>query len=144
AGRGLPALPGGTKKMRPRDGFTFLRFRRTLSLGLKSMNHKSPVSRSGRFSSGPAAEVGQFTESVSFDWRLWRQDLAGSKAHAAMLQKIGVLSRPELAAICRGLDVIGKEIEAGKFRWRRELEDVHMNIEFALTQRVPAGAKLHT
>jgi argininosuccinate lyase len=108
------------------------------------MKIKSPVSRSGRFSGGPAAEVAQFTGSVSFDWRLWRHDLLGSMAHAEMLHHIGVLSKKELHAIVRGLDAIGREIKAGKFKWKTELEDVHMNIEAALTARVPAGAKLHT
>jgi argininosuccinate lyase len=102
------------------------------------------VSRSGRFAAGPAAEVARFTESVSFDWRLWRHDILGSMAHAAMLRKIGILTRPELRAIVRGLDGIGKKIAAGKFRWKPELEDVHMNIEAELTRRVPAGARLHT
>jgi len=108
------------------------------------MKKTPPVSRSGRFTSGPNADVAQFTESVSFDWRLWRQDILGSIAHATMLQKIGVLSKTEAKAIARGLKGIAKEIEAGKFEWQPELEDVHMNIEAELTRRVPAGAKLHT
>jgi argininosuccinate lyase len=108
------------------------------------MKKPFPTSRSGRFAGGPAAEVARFTESISFDWRLWRQDIEGSKAHATMLQKIGVLSRKELREIGEGLDAIGKEIEAGKFKWRADLEDVHMNIETELTRRTPAGAKLHT
>lgn len=108
------------------------------------MSKKSPVSRSGRFASGPAADVAQFSESISFDWRLWRHDILGSMAHAEMLQKIGVLSKKEMHAIIRGLDAISKEIKAGKFKWKLELEDVHMNIESELTRRVPAGAKLHT
>lgn len=109
------------------------------------MNVKSsPVSRSGRFSGGPAADVAQFTESVSFDWRLWKHDIQGSIAHATMLQKIGVLTKAELSAITRGLNQIGREIAAGKFKWKAELEDVHMNIEAEITKRVPAGAKLHT
>ncbi len=108
------------------------------------MNKKSPVSRSGRFTGGPAADVAQFTESISFDWRLWRHDIVGSMAHATMLQKIGVLTKKESHAIIRGLDAIGKEIRAGKFKWNPALEDVHMNIEAELTRRVPAGAKLHT
>ena len=107
-------------------------------------NKKSPVSRSGRFAAGPAAEVAQFTESISFDWRLWRHDILGSMAHAEMLHKIGVLTKKELHAIVRGLNKIGLEIRAGKFSWKPELEDVHMNIEAELTRRVPAGAKLHT
>lgn len=108
------------------------------------MSQKSPVSRSGRFASGPAADVAQFTESISFDWRLWKHDILGSMAHAEMLRAIGVLSKSECTAIVRGLDAIGKEIKAGKFKWKPALEDVHMNIESELTKRVPAGAKLHT
>ncbi len=108
------------------------------------MKKSTPVSRSGRFAGGPAADVAQFTESISFDWRLWRHDILGSMAHAEMLHKIGVLKKNELHAIVRGLDAIGKEIKAGKFKWNPALEDVHMNIEAELTRRVPAGAKLHT
>lgn len=104
----------------------------------------SPVARSGRFGSGPAADVAQFTESISFDWRLWRQDIAGSKAHAQMLQQAGLLTKAEYLEIRSGLDGIASEIERGDFRWQLELEDVHMNIEAELTRRVPAGAKLHT
>jgi argininosuccinate lyase len=108
------------------------------------MNKKSPVSRSGRFTGGPAADVAKFTESISFDWRLWKHDILGSMAHAAMLRKIGVLTKTEQVAITRGLNKIGLEIRSGKFPWKPELEDVHMNIEAELTKRVPAGAKLHT
>ena len=92
----------------------------------------------------PGADVAQFTESISFDRRLWRHDIVGSMAHATMLRKIGVLNDAELKAIIKGLDAIGHEIKSGKFRWKPELEDVHMNIEAELTRRVPAGAKLHT
>ena len=120
--------------IRPKYGFNYP----------KSMSKKSPVSRSGRFASGPAADVAKFTESISFDWRLWKHDIQGSIAHATMLQKIGVLTKKELNAIIKGLTQIAKEIAAGKFKWKPELEDVHMNIEAELTRRVPAGAKLHT
>lgn len=89
-------------------------------------------------------DVAAFSESISFDWRLWKHDLLGSTVHATMLQKIGVLTAAEARAIIKGLDQIGKEIAAGTFEWKPELEDVHMNIESALTARVPAGAKLHT
>jgi argininosuccinate lyase len=108
------------------------------------MKNISPVSRSGRFAGGPAADVAQFTESVSFDHRLWRHDILGSLVHAEMLQKIGVLSHAERNAIVHGLKAIAREIEQGKFRWKAALEDVHMNLEAELTRRVPAGAKLHT
>ncbi|MBI3867295.1 MAG: argininosuccinate lyase [Verrucomicrobia bacterium] len=108
------------------------------------MKKIAPTSRSGRFDRGPAEEVARFSESISFDWRLWRHDIAGSQAHARMLRKIGVLSASELKAILRGLDAIAADIAAGRLRWDPALEDVHMNIESALSKRVPAGAKLHT
>ncbi|MEY2408271.1 MAG: argininosuccinate lyase [Verrucomicrobiota bacterium] len=111
---------------------------------MKRLKKSSPVSRSGRFAGGPANEVAAFTESISFDWRLWEQDIAGSLAHAAMLERIGVLTRPELNSIRRGLEGISRDIQAGRFVWKAELEDVHMNIEAELTRRAPAGAKLHT
>jgi len=104
----------------------------------------SPPARSGRFATAPAAAVTAFTESVSFDWRLWKQDLLGSMAHATMLCKAGLLSPAEHRAIVAGLEALGREIAAGRFLWQTELEDVHMNLEAALTRRVPAGAKLHT
>jgi argininosuccinate lyase len=108
------------------------------------MKKTAVVSRSGRFASGPAAEVAAFSESISFDWRLWKHDILGSLAHAAMLQKIGVLTKTELRDIRLGLEQIGGKIAAGQFQWKAELEDVHMNIEAELTRQVPAGAKLHT
>ena len=108
------------------------------------MKKPNPVSRSGRFESGPAADVAAFTESISFDWRLWEHDILGSIAHATMLQKIGLLTKTELRDITETLQAIGREIKEGKFQWKRELEDVHMNIEAELTKRTPAGAKLHT
>jgi len=112
--------------------------------GVATTNQKSPVSRSGRFASDPAEDVAQFTESISFDWRLWAHDIRGSVAHATMLQKIGLVTKKELKAITKGLQGIAKEIEEGAFLWKAELEDVHMNIESELSRRVPAGAKLHT
>ncbi len=102
------------------------------------------TSRSGRFAGGPASDVAAFSESISFDWRLWRQDIRGSIAHARMLARIGILTAAERDAIESGLGDIAAEIEAGKFIWKAELEDVHMNLESELTRRVPAGAKLHT
>lgn len=83
-------------------------------------------------------------ESVSFDQRLAKFDIQGSKAQSAMLAKVGILTEDERDAIHKGLDVIAAQIEAGEFIWKAELEDVHMNIEQALTEQVPAAAKLHT
>ena len=98
----------------------------------------------GRFKNRPDPVAEKFSRSVHFDQRLARHDLEGSRAHAAVLTKAGILSRREAAAIRKGLDRIEKEILQGKFRWKDSLEDVHMNIEAVLTARVPAGAKLHT
>ena len=86
----------------------------------------------------------QFSESVSFDRRLAPFDIAGSKAHSSMLAHVGILTTKERDAIHAGLDAVLAEIVAGKFIWSRQLEDVHMNIEQALTKRVSAAAKLHT
>jgi len=108
------------------------------------MKNNSSISRSGRFAREIDANVMKFTQSISFDRRLWRHDILGSLAHAAMLRKIGVLSTKEANAIAKGLKAIAREIEADKFKWKPALEDVHMNIEAELTKRVPAGAKLHT
>lgn len=98
----------------------------------------------GRFSIGPAELMQRFSESVSFDARLAPFDVQGSQAHAAMLAQVGLISEDERRAIHAGLDAILAEIEAGTFTWDIASEDVHMNIEQALTQRVPAAAKLHT
>ena len=99
----------------------------------------------GRFGERTDARVEAFSESVSFDRRLWRQDIVASTAHARMLAKVGVLSLGEAAAIVEGLEAIARDIEAGRFEWKAELEDVHMNIEAALTERIgAAGKKLHT
>jgi len=108
------------------------------------MAKKKQATWGGRFSAGPADLMLRFSESVSFDSRLAPFDIAGSKAHAAMLVQVGLITAREGKAIERGLDTILREIQAGKFTWRPELEDVHMNIEQALTERVPAAAKLHT
>jgi argininosuccinate lyase len=87
----------------------------------------------------------RFSESISFDWRLYRFDILGSIAHAKALEKAGILTPEELSQIENGLRQIEAEITEGKFPFRMELEDVHMNIEAALTERIgPAGAKLHT
>jgi argininosuccinate lyase len=101
--------------------------------------------REGRFSS-PAAEIAErYSESVSFDRRLYRHDIAGSIAHAAALASAGILAADEFEMITRGLREIENEITAGTFVWAMSLEDVHMNIEAMLTKRIgPAGAKLHT
>jgi argininosuccinate lyase len=98
----------------------------------------------GRFSTGAADRLREYTESVSYDWRLYRHDIAGSIAHAKMLARIKVLKPSELNVIVAGLEEIRAQIDRGQFKWRTDLEDVHMNIEAELTARCPLGAKLHT
>jgi argininosuccinate lyase len=99
----------------------------------------------GRFSEPTAALLQQYSESISFDWRLWRHDIEGSIAHSAALLDAGLITAEERERIVAGLREIGAEIEAGKFSFQTELEDIHMNIEAELTRRIgDAGAKLHT
>jgi argininosuccinate lyase len=112
----------------------------------KPRRTKLPVKKpwSGRFRQRTARSVEAFTESVSFDRRLWRQDIAGSIAHARMLARQGIISRTDERAVLKGLREIAGELDAGTFRFDPALEDVHMNIEAALRDRAgPAGAKLH-
>ncbi|HBT57716.1 MAG TPA: argininosuccinate lyase, partial [Pseudomonas sp.] len=99
----------------------------------------------GRFSEPVDAFVARFTASVDFDKRLYKHDIQGSIAHATMLAKVGVLTDAERDTIIDGLNAIRAEIEAGQFDWRVDLEDVHMNIEARLTDRIGiTGKKLHT
>ena len=99
----------------------------------------------GRFQESTDAFVAEFTASVAFDQRLAQEDIAGSRAHAAMLVKQGVLSEADGEAIARGLDAIAEEIARDEFAWDTALEDVHMNIEKRLTDRIgDAGKRLHT
>ena len=99
----------------------------------------------GRFTESTDAFVAVFTASVGFDRRMYRQDIQGSIAHARMLLRIKVLSEADCAAIVQGLEAIRGEIERGEFSWSTALEDVHMNIEARLTERIgDAGKRLHT
>ncbi len=108
-------------------------------------SEKTNQSWGGRFSEPVDAFVARFTASVDFDKRLYRHDIMGSIAHATMLEKAGVLNVVERDAIISGLQQIQAEIEAGTFEWRVDLEDVHMNIEARLTDRIGiTGKKLHT
>ncbi len=99
----------------------------------------------GRFSTGPDAIMEEINASIGFDQRLYAQDIAGSKAHAAMLAAQGIVAAKDAQKIQKGLDTILSEIEAGKFTFRRDLEDIHMNVEARLAEIIgaPAG-RLHT
>lgn len=99
----------------------------------------------GRFHEGTAASVEAYTQSISYDWALYKQDIAGSCAHARMLARQGVISAEEADQLVAGLAAVRAEIEDGTFQWKKELEDVHMNIESRLTELVgDVGKKLHT
>lgn len=100
---------------------------------------------SGRFTEKTSGTVESFTESISFDRKLWKHDIKGSTAHARMLAKQRIITKKEAAAIVAGLQEIAGRIENGSFHFSPELEDIHMNIESALTEKIgPAGKKLHT
>jgi len=100
---------------------------------------------SALFSEPMSELVKRYTSSVFFDQRMWRQDIRGSLAHAEMLAAQQIISAEDLAAIQRGMAQITEEIESGRFEWKLDLEDVHLNIEARLTQLVgDAGKRLHT
>jgi argininosuccinate lyase len=99
----------------------------------------------GRFAAAPAEIMQRINASIGFDRALWRQDIAGSRAHAAMLAHVGILGAADERAIAAGLDAIAAEIEAGRFAFDEALEDIHMNIEARLAARIgDAGRRLHT
>ncbi len=117
---------------------------------MKSQNRKTSETKrekpwGGRFTQATDSLVERFTASVHYDWRLYRHDIRGSRAHARMLARRGIIGQDDLEAIIKGLDEIEHEIEQGVFRWRQDLEDVHMNIERALVEKVgEPGKRLHT
>src|SRR5258705_826117 len=99
----------------------------------------------GRFSEHPDAIMEEINASIDVDRHLYRQDIAASKAHAAMLAKQGIIAAEDARAIARGLDTILSEIEGGKFKFKRGLEDIHMNVESRLAELIgPAAGRLHT
>src|ERR1700681_266533 len=99
----------------------------------------------GRFGESPDAVMDEINASIDFDRHLYRQDIAASKAHVAMLAKQGIISTHDAASIAQGLDTILSEIEAGTFSFDRALEDIHMNVESRLSELIgPAAGRLHT
>ncbi|KAM7259497.1 hypothetical protein ACFE04_015238 [Oxalis oulophora] len=110
-----------------------------------SNNEKEVKLWGGRFQESVTQIVEKFTESISFDKALYKHDIIGSKAHASMLAKQGLMTDSDRDSIIQGLDEIQRQIEAGEFVWRTDREDVHMNIEAALTDMIGEPAKkLHT
>ncbi|MDG1701713.1 MAG: argininosuccinate lyase [Opitutae bacterium] len=106
--------------------------------------NKQQATWGGRFEDKPSDLMLQIGESVSFDCRLAMYDIECSRAHASMLEKVGILNNLELKSILSGLEKIEEAIESQDFKWRSDLEDVHMNIEQALTDISPEALKLHT
>src|SRR3974390_2638688 len=99
----------------------------------------------GRFGSGPDPIMEDINVSIDFDRHLYRQDIAASKAHAAMLAKKAIITAQDAKRIAHGLDTILSEIEKGKFDFKRALEDIHMNVEGRLAELIgPAAGRLHT
>ncbi|MEP1880045.1 MAG: argininosuccinate lyase, partial [Roseibium sp.] len=99
----------------------------------------------GRFAEGPDAIMEEINASIDYDRKLYRQDIAGSKAHVAMLAAQGIVSGDDAAKIAQGLDTILSEIENDEFKFSRALEDIHMNIEARLAELIgPAAGRLHT
>jgi argininosuccinate lyase len=99
----------------------------------------------GRYAAGPAAVMEAINASIGFDRRLAAEDVAGSKAHAAMLAACGIIPPEDAAAIARGLDAIAEEIAAGRLPFKTEYEDIHMNVEARLAELIgPAAGRLHT
>ncbi len=108
-------------------------------------NSEANMQWGGRFAAGPSVIMTEINASIGFDRKMWRQDIAGSRAHAAMLAKQGIITGADEAAIREGLEYITDEIEAGRFGFTEDLEDIHMNIEARLTERIgEAGKRLHT
>lgn len=99
----------------------------------------------GRFTKQTKEQVDEFNASVGFDWKLWPYDITGSIAHVKMLAKQGIIPAADAKKIERGLEGIAQDIQNGKFKWKLDQEDVHLNIEAELIKRIgPAGGKLHT
>jgi argininosuccinate lyase len=110
-----------------------------------SQSDSSQYTWAGRFSEPTSDLVKRYTASLSFDRRMWRQDIRASLAHAAMLARQGIITTDDLTDIERGMTQVVREIEAGDFIWSLDLEDVHLNIEKRLTTLVgDAGKRLHT
>ena len=117
---------------------------RTISRGEKDKGNSNPM-WGGRFAGGPAAVMREINASIAVDKRLWREDIAASKAHAAMLGAQNILTADEAAQIIAGLDRIAAEYADGKLVEDPALEDIHMHVEHRLTELIgPVAGKLHT
>uniref|UniRef100_A0A6N2MGI4 argininosuccinate lyase n=1 Tax=Salix viminalis TaxID=40686 RepID=A0A6N2MGI4_SALVM len=124
--------------------FVSLTPKRKLAIQAKLMEKENKL-WGGRFEQTVTDKVEKFTESISFDKELYKHDIMGSKAHASMLAKQGLIGESDKDSILKGLDEIQRKIEAGEFEWREDREDVHMNIEATLTEMIGEPAKkLHT
>lgn len=113
-------------------------------MAVKNKSSKSNPIWGGHYARGPAAIMAEINASITFDQRLYAEDIAISKAHAAMLAATGIIGKADERAIQIGLDKVKREIESGKFKFSRALEDIHMNIEARLTELIgPTAGRLH-
>src|SRR3954465_13684157 len=94
----------------------------------------------GRFASGPAAIMEKINTSIDFDWHLYRQDIAASKAHAKMLAAQGIIASGDARKVAHGLDTTLSEVGCGKFKFKRALEDIHRNVESRLDELIGSAA----
>ncbi|BAF11797.1 argininosuccinate lyase, chloroplastic [Oryza sativa Japonica Group] len=142
----LPFPAGGSVSLRGRrPAFPSVAAASTSMASSESEERKETKLWGGRFEEGVTDAVEGFTESISYDWQLYKYDIMGSKAHASMLAAQGLITAGDKDIILEGLDQIEKLIQDGKFEWRTDREDVHMNIEAALIEKVGEPAKkLHT
>src|SRR5207237_5134851 len=107
------------------------------NLGRRAMSNKM---WGGRFPTSPDAVMEDINASIDFDRHLFRQDIAASQAHAAMLAKQGIITADDARKIAHGLDTILSEIESGRFKFKRALEDIHMNVEISVAELLGRGA----
>jgi argininosuccinate lyase len=138
------AFAFSSRRTHSRRGFDILR---AVRQPLTTMTDETPAAKpwGGRFTESTDAFVEAFTASIGFDRRLYRHDITGSQAHARMLAHVGILTEAEAQRIVDGLDDILADIERGDFAWSIALEDIHMNIEARLIERIgETGKKLHT
>ena len=98
----------------------------------------------GRFEGGPSEALQQLNDSLPFDQRMFREDIAGSRAHVTMLESVGLLTADELSGILTALDQVEAEITSGEMEWASSDEDIHTAVERRVTELEPAGAKMHT
>src|SRR5690606_18190659 len=143
----IPASAARARILRDVRGLSFCSVIMLLQKPVNTMNEEKTSNQmwGGRFAAGPSRIMEAINASIGFDRKLWRQDIAGSLAHAEMLAETGIITAQDHARIAEGLKQIAEAIEAGEFEFQTELEDIHMNVEASLAKLIgPAAGRLHT